>query len=58
MPTLVINGRYDEATSASVEPFFREIDKVKWYEFAESSHTPHLEERERFMEVVSKFLKS
>ncbi|KAI6112878.1 Alpha/Beta hydrolase protein [Pisolithus sp. B1] len=46
--TLLINGRYD--------PFFQRIPKVKWVQFAESAHGPHLEETERLMEVVGKFL--
>ncbi|KAL8669254.1 MAG: hypothetical protein Q9168_006145 [Polycauliona sp. 1 TL-2023] len=56
VPTLLINGRYDEAQDEVVEPFFEEIEKVKWYRFAESSHTPQLEEREEFMKVVARFL--
>ncbi|KAI6001063.1 proline-specific peptidase [Pisolithus orientalis] len=54
--TLLINGRYDEAQDSAVEPFFQHIPKVKWVQFAESSHCPNLEEPERFMEVVGKFL--
>ncbi|KAL8993436.1 MAG: hypothetical protein Q9169_006353 [Polycauliona sp. 2 TL-2023] len=56
VPTLLLNGRYDEAQDDVVEPFFQEIEKVKWYRFAESSHTPQLEEREEFMKVVARFL--
>ncbi|KAL8894180.1 MAG: hypothetical protein Q9207_008538, partial [Kuettlingeria erythrocarpa] len=56
IPTLLLNGRYDEAQDEVVEPYFRAIGKVKWYRFAESSHTPHLEERKEFMEVVAGFL--
>lgn len=40
-----------------VEPYFEKVDKAKWVTFAESSHMPHLEERDRFMEAVSRFLK-
>ncbi|KAI0719387.1 proline-specific peptidase [Cerioporus squamosus] len=47
VPTLLLNGRYDEAQDSVV---------VKWYTFAESSHMPQYEERERFMQVVSDFL--
>lgn len=57
VPTLLINGRYDEATDQCVLPYFDAIDKVKWIGFANSSHMPHWEERERFMDVVSRFLK-
>ncbi|KAK5105857.1 hypothetical protein LTR16_006489 [Cryomyces antarcticus] len=55
-PTLLINGYYDEATNLVSEPYFREIPHIKWFTFAESSHMPHWEERDRFMEVVSGFL--
>lgn len=56
VPTLLLNGRYDEAQDEVVEPYFQEIEKVKWFRFAESSHTPQLEEREQFMKVVAHFL--
>jgi len=39
-----------------VYPFFKDIDKVKWVRFAESSHTPQLEETGEFLKVVSEFL--
>ncbi|KAF8557769.1 proline-specific peptidase [Imleria badia] len=42
VPTLLLNGRYDEAHDISVEPYFQ--------------HIPKLEETERFMEVVGNFL--
>ena len=42
VPTLVVNGRYDEAQDECVEPYFWNIPKVKWFRFAESSHvSPH-----------------
>ncbi|KAF8175865.1 proline-specific peptidase [Pholiota molesta] len=56
VPTLVTNGKMDEATDSVVRPFFKEIPKVKWVTFSESSHMAHYEERERFMEVVGDFL--
>ncbi|KAI1796316.1 prolyl aminopeptidase-2 [Ganoderma leucocontextum] len=56
--TLLLNGAYDEAADSTVLPFFRAIPKVKWYTFAESSHTPHWEEREKYMQLVSDFLKA
>lgn len=54
--TLLINGRYDQAQDSAVEPFFQRIPRVKWVQFAESAHCPNVEETERFMEVVGKFL--
>jgi pimeloyl-ACP methyl ester carboxylesterase len=56
VPVLLINGRYDEATDEVVEPFFKQLNRVKWIQFAESSHMPHWEERERFMDVTATFL--
>ncbi|KAI0638254.1 prolyl aminopeptidase-2 [Trametes polyzona] len=56
VPTLLLNGVYDEAADSTVFPFFKAIPKVKWYTFAESSHTPHWEEREKYMKLVSDFL--
>ncbi|OCL06054.1 proline iminopeptidase [Glonium stellatum] len=56
-PTLLINGRYDEATDEVVEPYFEKVGKAKWVTFTESSHMPHLEERDRFIDVISRFLK-
>jgi len=56
VPTLLINGYFDEAQDIAVAPFFKSIPKVKWVTFANSSHMPHLEETERYLEVVSRFL--
>lgn len=56
VPTLLINGRYDEAQDEVMEPHFRKIAKVKWVQFAESSHMPQFEERERYTKVVGDFL--
>ncbi|KAI0367962.1 proline-specific peptidase [Pilatotrama ljubarskyi] len=56
VPTLLLNGRYDEAQDSVLAPYFRGLDKVKWFTFAESSHTPQYEERELFIERVGDFL--
>jgi len=58
VPTLLINGKYDEAQDSVMEPFFKSIEKVKWVRFAESSHLPQLEEPEEFLKVVGGFLLS
>lgn len=55
-PTLILNGRYDEAQDKCVQPFFKLIPKAKWYTFAESSHMPQWEERERYVNIVGDFL--
>jgi len=56
VPTLVVSGRYDEATPAIAEVVHRGIPGSEWVLFEESSHLPHLEEPERFMQVLGQFL--
>lgn len=56
VPTLVISGRHDEATEACVKPFVDRIPDVRWQVFEESSHLPHVEEREACLEAVADFL--
>jgi L-proline amide hydrolase len=56
VPTLLISGRYDEATLAAVQPFFDLIPDVRWRIFAESSHMPHVEETDRCLAVIASFL--
>ena len=55
-PTLVLNGRYDEATDACVAPFVERIPGARWEVFQESSHLPHVEQEELYLEVVGAFL--
>ncbi|KAF5371999.1 hypothetical protein D9615_008130 [Tricholomella constricta] len=57
VPTFVINGRKDIAQDFVVQPFFDGITKVKWVTFENSSHTPFVEERDRYMQLVRDFLK-
>ncbi len=56
VPTLLLSGRYDEATPAIVETIHHSIPGAEWVLFEQSSHTPHLEEPERFMPVLTDFL--
>lgn len=55
-PTLVISGRHDEATPLSVQPFADRIPGATWIIFEESSHMPHVEERQACMRAVADFL--
>jgi L-proline amide hydrolase len=56
VPTLLLSGRYDEATPRTVQPFYDEIRGARWEIFELSSHMPFIEERERYLEVVDAFL--
>ncbi|EFE78166.1 proline iminopeptidase-family hydrolase [Streptomyces filamentosus] len=58
VPTLVLSGRHDEATPATVRPFLERISDVRWEILEESSHMPHLEEPELFHATLVDFLKS
>jgi L-proline amide hydrolase len=55
-PTLLISGKYDEATPACVQPFADRIKNVRWVRFENSSHMPHVEETGRYLKVVGEFL--
>lgn len=55
-PTLLISGRYDEATPLVVKPFVDEIPGIEWVVFEESSHMPHVEEKALCLKTVSDFL--
>ena len=55
-PTLVLSGRYDEATPLIAETVQRGIPGAEWVLFEESSHMPHAEETERYLKVVDEFL--
>ena len=56
VPTLLVSGRHDEATPALQETLQNGIAGSEWVVFEESSHMPHVEERERYMQVVGDWL--
>jgi proline-specific peptidase len=56
VPTLVIGGRYDEATPAITETVHRGIPGSEWVIFENSAHLPHVEETERYLQVLDRFL--
>lgn len=55
-PTLVFRGAYDEATPECVQPFLDNIPRVEGIVFANSSHMPHVEEKEACLAAVERFL--
>jgi L-proline amide hydrolase len=55
-PTLLVSGRHDEATEATVAPYAAGIADVRWEIFENSSHMPHVEEEEAFLQLVGTFL--
>lgn len=56
VPTLLVSGRFDEATEACVQPYADEIPDVRWRIFEQSSHMPHVEERAACMAEIGAFL--
>ena len=56
VPTLVLSGRHDEATPLIAQTVQQGIPGAEWVLFEESSHMPHVEEAERYLEVVDAFL--
>ncbi|WP_062218381.1 proline iminopeptidase-family hydrolase [Aureimonas sp. D3] len=55
-PTLVFRGAYDEATPECVQPFIDRIPNVESEVFADSSHMPHVEEKDACLARVERFL--
>ncbi len=54
--TLLISGRHDEATPATVQPYADTIPGARWHIFEDSSHMPHVEETAACLKVVGDFL--
>jgi L-proline amide hydrolase len=57
VPTLMVSGRHDEATPRLQETLRDGIAGSEWVCFEDSSHMPHVEEPERWLEVVGGFLR-
>jgi proline-specific peptidase len=56
VPTLVVRGRHDMCTDPIAATLVEGIADVREVVLEESSHTPLLEETERYLEVVRSFL--
>lgn len=57
LPTLLLSGRYDEATPTIMGEVHAGISGSEWTVFEDSSHLSHVEEEERWMEVVNDWLR-
>jgi proline-specific peptidase len=56
IPTLLLSGRYDEATPIIVETIHKSIPGSEWVIFENSSHMPHVEETDLYVQVLDRFL--
>jgi L-proline amide hydrolase len=57
VPTLIVSGRHDETTPLLQETLRDGIAGSEWTCFEDSSHMPHVEEAERWLEVVGGYLR-
>ena len=57
VPTLVVRGRHDMSTESVSETLLRGIPHARSVVLEESSHTPVLEETERYLDIVGAFLR-
>src|SRR3954467_8876901 len=57
VPTLVLRGRYDMCTEPIAAELVNGISGAREVVFGHSSHTPVLEETDRYLEVVGDFLR-
>jgi L-proline amide hydrolase len=56
VPTLVVRGRYDMCTEPIAAVLVEGIPNAREVVLEESSHTPVLEETDRYLEIVAEFL--
>ncbi|KAI1365933.1 Alpha/Beta hydrolase protein [Xylaria arbuscula] len=56
--TLLVNGAQDEAQDIAMQPFFDNIEKVKWVTLDNAAHFAHVDQREKYMQHLRSFLLS
>jgi L-proline amide hydrolase len=56
VPVLLVSGEHDEVRPSVVASMHERLRDSEWVLFEGCSHTPHLEDQERFEAVVSAFL--
>lgn len=56
VPTLLMSGAHDEAGPAVQQNLLAGISGCTWVLFDDSAHMPHVEERERYMQVLNHWL--
>ncbi|MFL5968782.1 MAG: proline iminopeptidase-family hydrolase [Gaiellaceae bacterium] len=58
VPTLVVRGRYDMCTEPIARELVERIPNAREVVLEQSSHTPVLEETDRYLEVVGSFMRA
>ena len=56
LPTLFLCGRHDEATPATTRFYHERVAHSQFVVFEHSAHLTHIEEPERYRDVVRQFL--
>ena len=56
VPTLVTSGRHDEATPEIAGTVHRGIPESEWVVFENSAHMSHVEEKQKYLDVLDRFL--
>lgn len=56
VPTLAINGEFDEARGICVEPYKRDIEGAEWVTLEGTSHMGSVEEPEKYCDLVMEWL--
>ena len=57
VPTLITVGRYDELTPACAESLYQGIPGSNMVIFEDSAHEAHIEETDKYLKVVSEFMR-
>jgi pimeloyl-ACP methyl ester carboxylesterase len=58
VPTLVLNGVNEGASDKAIAPFVEGIPNVTYIKLHDSTHMPHWEERDRYIQVIGEWLSS
>lgn len=58
MPTLLISGKYDEATPKQLEAAQAAFPNPEWVFLEKSAHITNYEEPEKYLKTVKDFLNS
>ncbi|KUJ13707.1 proline iminopeptidase [Mollisia scopiformis] len=58
VPTLVINGIDEGASDEAIAPFVEGIHDVKWVKLHNSTHMPHWEEKDNYLQIVGQWLQT
>jgi L-proline amide hydrolase len=56
VPTLVVSGRFDLAPPPIAAALYQGVHSSEWVVFEHSANVPHLEEPQRYLEVLDGFL--